>query len=69
MGMTIPRKIEKAADHDGSGGNTNNYFFHTHSFPKTGLQFHVLLILVHSGGGLRAGLTPFLKLLLGLNCR
>lgn len=69
MGMTIPRKIEKAANHGGSGGNTNNYFFHANSFPKTGLQFHVLLVLVRSGGGLRAGLTPFLKLLLGLNCR
>ena len=67
--MPVPGKIEKAANHDGSGGNTNNYFFHTHSFFKSGLQFHILLIFGHSGGGLWAGLTLFFKLLLGLNCR
>ena len=67
--MPVPGKIEKAANHDGSGGNTNNYFFHTHSFSESGLQFHILLVLVRSGGDLRAGLTLFFKLLLGLNCR
>ena len=41
--MPVPGKIEKAADHGGSGGNTNKHFFHTHSFFKSGLQFHILL--------------------------
>ena len=67
--MPVPGKIEKAANHGGSGGNTHNYFFHTNSFPKTGLQFHVLLVLIHSGRSLRADLALFRKLLLGLNCR
>ena len=55
-----------------SGGGkqkTDHYFFHANSFPKIGLQFHILLVLVRSGGGLWAGLTLFFKLLLGLNCR
>ena len=67
--MPVPGKIEKAANHGGSGGNTYNYFFHANSFPKIGLQFHILLVLIRSGGGLWAGLTLFFKLLLGLNCR
>ena len=67
--MPVPGKIEKAADHGGSGGNTNKHFFRTHSFFKSGLQFHILLIFGHSSGGLWAGLAPFFKLLLGLNCR